>query len=325
MAFEFSFLFGIEIELLMGSRSKNHKSWKSLAAEFSIKLTKAGIPNHVNECNDKALENYEEWSIVQEVTVPSQAAKNLWGLELVSPVFYASSPWGAHLSLIFKTLKSSFTLSPSSNTSTHIHLSTSPPLPPAYLAALSKAILYFEPAIDRLLPSSRASSYWCQSNRTNPTLKPLSLPQCFEYLDYCGGVIDIARGMCLFPAHSAYGRANGYTEDFIHGVYKWDFSGLVDPSSSPSSNESPHGTLEFRQCPGSLNAEDACAWLQLAVGFVAGAIDGVATIDPEVPVTMDGLWWVIRSGIQSSGIGDEDMITIGKLFVGDNKAKGPRK
>lgn len=77
MANQFNFFFGIELELLIGSRSKSHKSWKSLATEVSTRLNKAGIANHVNEGNDKSLENYEEWSIVQEVTVPSQPGKNL--------------------------------------------------------------------------------------------------------------------------------------------------------------------------------------------------------------------------------------------------------
>lgn len=77
MADQFSFCFGIELELLVGSRSKNHKSWRSLASEISVKLAKAGIANHINEGNDKAVEHYEEWSIVQEVTVPSQPGKNL--------------------------------------------------------------------------------------------------------------------------------------------------------------------------------------------------------------------------------------------------------
>lgn len=72
-----SFQFGVEIELLMGSRKKAHSSWKSLAKDVSKRLQNAGINNHVNDGNDKTRENYREWSIVQEVTIPSQPAKNL--------------------------------------------------------------------------------------------------------------------------------------------------------------------------------------------------------------------------------------------------------
>lgn len=72
-----SFQFGVELELLLGSRKKPHTNWKSLAKDLSKRLHKAGIPNHVNEGNDKSPANYSEWSIVQEVTIPSQPAKNL--------------------------------------------------------------------------------------------------------------------------------------------------------------------------------------------------------------------------------------------------------
>ncbi|KAH6660836.1 putative amidoligase enzyme-domain-containing protein [Truncatella angustata] len=325
MANHLSFFFGVELELLIGSRSKTHKTWKSLAAEVSTKLRKAGLANHVNEGNDKAIEHYEEWSIVQEVTVPSQPGKNLWGIELVSPILDLSTPWEAHLSLIFKTLKSSFTISSSPNTSTHVHLSTSPALPPGYLNAIAKSILYFEPAMDLLLPSTRASSYWCQSNRINPVMKSLSLPQCFEHLDYCSDVHDVARAMCSFSAQSAYGRANGYTEDFVHGVYKWDFSGMVDPSSCLSTNLAPNGTLEYRQCPGSSSSEEARTWIMLALSFTAGSMDSAGLLDPETPVRMEDLWWTVSSGLQTLGMADGDIRGIEKLFSGTKKSRGGRQ
>ena len=72
-----SFQFGVELEFLLGSRKKVHHNWKSLAKDLSKRLQKAGISNHVNDGNDKSWENYREWSIVQEVTIPSQPAKNL--------------------------------------------------------------------------------------------------------------------------------------------------------------------------------------------------------------------------------------------------------
>ncbi|KAI1503279.1 putative amidoligase enzyme-domain-containing protein [Biscogniauxia marginata] len=288
------FQFGIEIELLIGSRSKTHKSWKFLASELSLRLENAGIPNHLNEGNEKSADNYYEWSITQEVTVPAQAGKNLWGLELVSPIFTSGYAWTTDLASIFMVLKSGFIISPSPNCSTHIHLSTSPPLQTPQLAAIAKAVLFFEPAVDTLLPSSRASSYWCQSNRNNPALKLLSLPQCFEYIDYCVDIPSIARTMCLFPAKSAYGRANGYTEDFVHGVYKWDFSGL----------DSGIGTLEFRQAPGSCNAEEAVTWVELAVCFVAGAIEQGPALNPDGQVSMEDLWWLINIGAQATGFGN---------------------
>lgn len=80
-----SFRFGVEIELLLGSRKKTHPNWKSLAWDLSKRLVKAGIANHINEGNDKSHENYREWSITQEITIPSQPAKNLCQLLALLP------------------------------------------------------------------------------------------------------------------------------------------------------------------------------------------------------------------------------------------------
>ncbi|KAI0427370.1 hypothetical protein F5Y09DRAFT_344772 [Xylaria sp. FL1042] len=257
-----SYRFGLEIELLLSSRTKNHKSWKSLASELSIRLNRGGIPNHLNESNDSSPQNYIEWSISQEVTIPVHIGKrNQWGIELVSPIFTPTGAWPTHLSMIFRILKKYFIITLSSHCSTHIHISTTPPLSPSTLSSLAKSILYFEPALDALFPPSRRTSYWCQSNRTNPTLQNLTLAQCFAYLDACVSspfpsphhhfphphyeyendpINLIVRAMCLFPAHSAYGRAHGVTTDFVHGVYKWDLSGLlVTPLLPPSRIHSP--------------------------------------------------------------------------------------
>jgi len=207
---------------------------------------------------------------------------------------------------------------------------------------------------------------------------------------------DIVRAMCLYPASSAYGQSHGYTEDFVHGVYKWDFSGFIPlaptlstapssvpslsafstPSSSSSSfplasasslpytsyglqassgltgytsastsasaGSNAKGTLEFRQAPGSQTAEEARAYVELAVSFVAGAIalgfgsghdstittatatgsgtDADADADAGTNMTtkhgkntsrkgrnnvlLEDMWWLLSAGAQSSGVGD---------------------
>ncbi|KAH9886182.1 putative amidoligase enzyme-domain-containing protein [Xylariomycetidae sp. FL2044] len=334
MASHLAIQFGVEIELLLGSRSKKHKSWKSLASELSLKLIRAGIPNHLNEGFDKSPDNYQEWSLVQEVTVPAQAGKHLWGLELVSPIFFTPDAiWATHLTTIFKVLKAGFTVTPSAHCSTHVHISTSPPLDASQLSSIAKSILYFEPALDALLPPDRASSYWCQSNRASQALKSLTLPECFEYLDtYCSGggggyandendngVSAVAAAMCLFPAQSAYGRAHGHVEDFVHGVYKWDFSGLL---------EGGIGTLEFRQAPGSRSAEDVRTWVELVVGFVAGAVLHGAMLDPrggggeggQVGLLEQELWWLLGVGAETTQIGD--LVGVEKLFVQGGGGQG---
>lgn len=313
-----SFQFGIEIELLLGSRKKTHPNWKSLAKDLSKRLLKAGIANHVNDSNDKSPDNYREWSIVQEVTIPSQPGKNLCtslplplqtpltppgGLELVSPIYHIQSYWAGDLTTIFSTLHSSFTLVASPHCSTHVHISGTPlPLSASSLAALAKAALYYEPALDLLVPSARRTStaYWCQSNRVSPAMRSLpSLADCLSLIDAASAsnsVRPVVEAMNLFPAASAYGRAHGKHRDFVRGkVYKWDFTGMLSGA---------RGTVEFRQPSGSLEAEEAAAWVTLAAAFVAGAMAVGPSLGGEVGnggATPEELWGLLVSGGEMLG------------------------
>ncbi|KAK3944364.1 putative amidoligase enzyme-domain-containing protein [Diplogelasinospora grovesii] len=307
MADQNSFQFGVEIELLLGSRKKAHANWKSLAKDLSKRLLKAGIANHVNEGNEKTQENYLEWSIVQEVTIPSQPAKNLFGLELVSPVYPIYAYWAADLATIFNALHASFTLVASPHCSTHVHISGAPAaLSGPELAALAKAVLYYEPALDQLVPPGRRSStaYWCQSNRVNPSLCSLAnLADCLAVIDAAaassgaGNVRPVVEAMNLFPAASAYGRAHGKKQDFVRGkVYKWDFTGMLPPHG--------RGTVEFRQAPGSLIADDATAWITLTAAFVMGAM----AVGPQLSgvgggggASLEDLWALLTGGAQALG------------------------
>ncbi|ROV90115.1 hypothetical protein VMCG_09761 [Cytospora schulzeri] len=181
-----SLQFGVEIELLLGSCKKAHSSWKALASDLSKRLTAAGIANHINEGGDKAVEHYREWSIVREVTIPNQPAKGLWGIELVSPIYPATWYWATDLEMIFSALRHSFVMAPSGNCSTHIHVSATPlPLNSTELSSLAKAALYFESALDQLVPAERRGStaYWCQSNRASIALKALGLGDCLAMVD----------------------------------------------------------------------------------------------------------------------------------------------
>ncbi|KAK7697093.1 hypothetical protein SLS64_013886 [Diaporthe eres] len=313
-----SLQFGIEIELLLGGRKKAHSSWKSLANELSRRLAAAGIANHINDGGDKAVEHYREYSIVREVTIPNQLAKCLWGIELVSPVYPATWHWAADMELIFSTIRHYFVMAPSPHCSTHVHISATPvSLSPAELAALAKAALYFEPALDQLVPADRRAStaYWCQSNRASVALRSLSLPDCLLMVDATLDLPGLVGSMNLFPATSTYGRAHGKKHDFVRGkVYKWDFSRMLPRSSSSKSSSAvslAQGTVEFRQPPGSRSAEDAKGWITLVLALVAGATKTTSWAPLSVAgsegATIGELWALIVTGASIlgwDGVGD---------------------
>jgi hypothetical protein len=115
-------------------------------------------------------------------------------------------------------------------------------------------------------------------------------------------------------------RSNNITQDFVHGVYKWDFTNLLPPRPYPTGKE----TLEFRQPPGSRTPEEALAYVELAVAFVAGAVHrpldstAAAEFDPGsdkrcANALREELWWLLCGGAQNSGIGD--LGGVEKLFV----------
>ncbi|KAK0663921.1 putative amidoligase enzyme-domain-containing protein [Cercophora samala] len=319
--------FGLEIELLLGPRKKSpsHSSWKSLAKDLSKRLAKAGIPNHINDSNDKSAHNYREWSITQEVTIPSQPGKNLWGIELVSPILSPlSTNFSPTLTTIFSLLHAHYTVSPSPHCSTHIHLSRSHPSPftPFELASLAKSSLYFEASLDSLFPS-RGEGYWCQSNRSNPSLAGLSLGECMSVIDSVyaqsgegDGVVEV---MNLFPKESAYARAHGWKKDRVRGkVYKWDFTGML--STPPSKGEQqPRGTVEFRQPPGSVVAAEAEGYVILALAFTVGALAygpglGAETVGyNEHGGSMEELWDLLVAG--GSVLGWDSLGEVEGLFT----------
>lgn len=226
------------------------------------------------------------------------------GIELVSPIYPSTWwYWATELELLFSTLKSSYVLAPSSSCSTHIHISgTTLPFLATELSALAKAALYYESALDQLVPAERrgSSAYWCQSIRASPGLRGLPLGTCLSLLESvdalatapsspsssdggssgplgtqdAGAVRALVEIVNLFPAASAYGKSHGKKKDFVRGkVYKWDFSGMMKSSRSSSSSSAteggPRGTVEFRQAPGSRSAEDAKGWISVLLALVA--------------------------------------------------------
>lgn len=66
--------FGVEIELLLGSKKK-HSSWKGLATQVSERLNRAGLDVFVNDQKDKSARVYQTWSISPEITIKEDAAK----------------------------------------------------------------------------------------------------------------------------------------------------------------------------------------------------------------------------------------------------------
>jgi hypothetical protein len=185
-------------------------------------------------------------------------------------------------------------MGPSDRCGTHVHISRTTPSSAPELGNLAKATLYFESALDSLLPATRSNNdqcYWSQSNRNtnNPVLAGLSLKTCLDKIDAAATLVSttaagaghplrpIVEVMNLCSHESKLARVWGKTAPFVRGkTHKWDFTGLLAPSGSVASDRDLgiKDTVEFRQPPGSRTAGEAEAWVKLTVAFVAGAVDG---------------------------------------------------
>ncbi|KAL2195414.1 hypothetical protein P885DRAFT_70515 [Corynascus similis CBS 632.67] len=331
------FRFGIEIELLLESPRKKHGTWEFLAKDLSQRLMAAGIRNHIHDSN-----TYTEWSIVREVTVQDPEGKNpyQYGIELVSPVHTASSLpiLMTHLTKIFSVLSTVAISIRTPRCSSHVHISRQPALSPHELAALAKATLYFERALDALMPPERGpnASHWAQSNRhaNNPALTGLTLAECLAKVDAVSfaDTASLVETMNLVSRESRYGMVCRKKAHFVRGkTYKWDFTGLLSSSPSLSRHDGGRaedrgieGTVEFRQPPGSRTAAEAAGWAMLGVAFVAGAIEigaGLGVLGGGVVYEEGGskeeLWQLLEKGREA--LGWPDLQVLDGLFWGSKK------
>lgn len=73
--------FGVEIELVLRSKSRTHSTFQSLASEIRQHLEKAGISSHIGDLSQKPTgnvsETYQDWIIIQDFTLPSTPAENI--------------------------------------------------------------------------------------------------------------------------------------------------------------------------------------------------------------------------------------------------------
>lgn len=309
--------------------------WHLTARELSKELTNIGVKNHVNEDHNKDAEDYSEWSLIQEVTITNQMMQNkcmayanfrlghlsdttylytnsaIGGMELVSPILDFQRPdiWQAHLQGIWWVLDQKFNTSNTSQCSTHVHVSPSEgQWTLDQVKRVAKTALYFERSIDSLLPLERRTNLWCQSNRWNTTLKAQSMSTLFSWIDGAASIPHVAFLMCTYSKDSDYGRAMGYTNDFPHHVFRWNFTPL---------SQGAKGTIEFRQPPGSSSAAETQLWITLTASFIQGAIQYADSLDSTKPPTLELFKGVILNGATVSGVSDKSLLH--KLFEGKNQ------
>lgn len=229
-------------------------------------------------------------------------------MELVSPIFTLedTSHWHLQLSDVWGVLTGPFNTTTSNQCSTHIHTS---PADGAWkngeLRNVAKAVVYFERAIDALMPPARRTNIWCQSNRYNCTLRDYTMVEIFQRIDATQTAQDVAGLMCAFSKHSTLGKSKGADKDFVHNTFRWNFESLVLGSK---------GTIEFRQPPGSCKAVDSRSWIEFACSFLQAAVLWGDSLDPQQTPNLEMLRTYVLNGARRSSI--ENLNYLENIFQG---------
>lgn len=125
------------------------------------------------------------------------------------------------------------------------------------LRALSKAIIYFEPCLQALLPSHRArGNFYCKQNYTeNRHMSSESTGHCLEIINDMSGLADLKEVM-------NHDRAGGHTR-----YYTWNFTNL----SWNVERQKIDGTVEYRNPPDANSAGACLTWMEMALTFASAA------------------------------------------------------
>ncbi|KAL2173779.1 putative amidoligase enzyme-domain-containing protein [Thermothelomyces heterothallicus CBS 202.75] len=282
--------FGVEIELVVKKPSHGNLPY----------LEKSRIPSHVACLSQKAdvTESYQKWIVIKNSTLPSNPAENLFGVELVSSIFYTQQrhKWIPELRETWRVLESGFEVHATKECSTHVHLSpASGPWTLSAARGVAKAAIFFERCIDGLMPGHRRIiNPYCMSNR----------------------LADLGERMCWCSRDSVHARQTLHQDDFVHPHFRWNLTALT---------ESRTRTIEFRQPPASRNARDTLAWILFAACFTRWASERAdAAFNPaEMPEIAD-LYRYVRAGAHVSVVPDDILALLEGLFRSAKPLPAPR-
>lgn len=222
-----------------GTVSETAIVWRDFTFGVEIECL---CPRSIPETRARLIsENFRDWKIVPDGSVHN--ADNFFGMEIVSPILTGEAGL-AKLRELLDFLRLQIGARVNSECGLHVHIGVRG-MKPTRLRKIAISFLNNERNFDMLVPPSRWENRHCQSNvRTFHRFRRSRLANA-ETIDQLG--------VCLNGGNST-SMYNDYRR------HKLNFQSYVR-----------HGTLEFRQHGGSVEANKVCAWVRLIAGFCAGA------------------------------------------------------
>ncbi|KAK3377558.1 hypothetical protein B0H63DRAFT_220622 [Podospora didyma] len=259
---QLGFHVGIETELFLERRiprSLTKDKAPETLPDFSIDLrdrymqalrSKAGYPGLRSEFVEEQIEAdplFSKWCVINEISL-TKREQEPWGLEIVSPKLPVSpsSHWREHVNALWAFLDQNYSITGDDTCGTHIHISVDGDYDLSMMKAIASAVIYFEPAIEALLPETRRGNHHTMSNWIdNPSL----------------GHLGMSRAAAIQRIKSCKTH-----EEVIYIVspgkpYGWNFKAW-----------SRLKTIEFRRGAPSQSADDVFMWADFVMAFVKAAL-----------------------------------------------------
>lgn len=326
-----TFAIGIETEVLISPRTisqarKSEDFSREVVRGYLKQLQQTrdlhpGMHNAINESSRGA--RFSEWSLDEDSTIELPARSSgvrckilvsicpreadfpaQEGLELISPILrvQAGSAWRSHVAFIWFYLEKAYDIAANNSCGTHIHVSVAGGYTLVDLQRIACSIIYFEPALEAVLPPDRQGNMYAKSNRIdnkNFGYKNLSRRQAMDEIAACPNL----RALVLLM--------NPPREGDHDKMFGWNFLNLLQSSQS---------TIEFRRGAASTSSTDVFMWAEVALSFVRAAMrKGTRDNLSRIPPTVGGLLWFINAGQIPAD--EVDQRYIDRLFAGIDQYK----
>jgi Putative amidoligase enzyme len=170
-----------------------------------------------------------------------------------SPILevYPNSSWRDRVSTTWTYLEQHYYISSDYKCATHIHISLMPNYELKDLQRIASSAIYFEPALEALVPEERRRSGYAKSIWLHSP--------------------SFGRGMISRSAAIALIESTGSKQCLLQLLqgsdtyYSWNFRNMADREAKK--------TIEFRKAPASLTAEEVLSWAEFAMNFAQASIE----------------------------------------------------
>ncbi|KAF9644758.1 hypothetical protein BDM02DRAFT_3121338 [Thelephora ganbajun] len=195
-----------------------------------------------------------EWSFSDDESI-SPDKHTEYPIELVSPILHFNDGhFRDYVQGVWNRIGALCVVATNESCGTHVHVSPSNEYTSAQIKDVARAALYFEPAINALVPPLRRNNEFCKNFlASNKHFTGKTVEQAIAMVD---GVDDSRKAIIeLMNPPDRLTEPDRY--------YTWNFTNLVAGGFM---------TIEFRQGEGVITPAGALAWAEFVVTFVGAAV-----------------------------------------------------